>query len=376
MTNICSLQILANCKMIININNMKFKILFTTLLALSLFSSCIKDEPLNKEADIESFSLPDSILINSVISDNKVTLVIKGTDYKKLAPQIVVTPGATITPASGDTLDFTNGVTYTVVSEDKKYSKIYTVSVTSSISLKFDFEDWFMEGSLWKYPALDDDMWSSANQGIMMAKLGKVDVYPTRSTEDAFSGKHAALLETQRGGTFLVAGYVPIFSGSLFRGAFKLNMASPPKSALFGQIHPKENGKPIHMTGYYKYAPGDTLINRNGIVPNKVDELSIYAVVYKVTKGSEGLNEYLNGENVLTSDKLVGKAILEDRSPKDKYTKFDLPFVYTEELNYDLYDYKLAVVFASSKNGDFYEGAVGSKLIVDNVEVVCEYELN
>lgn len=353
---------------------MKIRILFTSILALSFFSSCIKDEPLNKEADIEVFSLPDSILTNSIISDNKVTLVLKNADYTKLAPQIIVTPGATITPASGDTLDFSNGVTYTVVSEDKKYSKVYTVNVTSSISLKFDFEDWFMEGALWKYPALVDDMWSSANQGIMTAKLGKVDVYPTRPTEDCVSGKYAALLETQKGGTFLVAGYVPIFSGSLFRGAFKLDMASPPKSALFGQIHPQESGKPVKMTGYYKYKPGETLINKNGIVAGKTDEFSIYAVIYKVTKGAEGLNEYLNGENVLTSDKLIAKAILEDRSPKALFTKFDLPFVYTEDMDYNLHDYKLAVVFASSKNGDFYEGAIGSQLIVDQVEVVCEYE--
>lgn len=351
---------------------MKFKILLLFISVLPLFSSCIKDEPLNKEADIESFSLPDSILVNSVISNNKVTLIIKNTNFnKKLAPQITVTPGATITPASGDTVDFTNDVTYTVVSEDKQYTKVYTVSVTSSLSLKFDFEDWFMEGGLWKYPALTDDMWSSANQGIMTAKLGKVDLYPTRSTTDCFSGKYAALLETQRGGTFLVAGYVPIFSGSLFRGDFKLNMASPPQSALFGQIHPKESGKPIKMTGYYKYTPGDTLINRQGIVPDKTDEFSIYAVVYKVKKGNEGLSEYLNGENILTSDKVISKAILEDRSPKAQFTKFELPFVYTEDMNYDLYNYKLAIVFASSKNGDFYEGAVGSTLIVDDVEVVC-----
>lgn len=356
---------------------MKFKILFSFISALYLFSSCIKDEPLNKEADIEVFSLPDSIMVNSVISDNKVTLVMKNANFnRRLAPQIIVTPGATVTPASGDTVDFTNDVTYTVVSEDKQYSKVYTVSVTSSLSLKFDFEDWFMEGGLWKYPALVDDMWSSANQGIMTAKLGKVDQYPTRSTTDCYSGKYAALLQTQRGGNFLVAGYVPIFSGSLFRGAFKLNMASPPTSALFGQIHPKESGTPLRMTGYYKYTPGDTLINKQGIVPNKTDEFSLYAVLYKVTKGNEGLSEYLNGENINTSDKVIARATLEDRSPKSQFTKFDLPFLYTEAMNYDLYNYKLAIVFASSKNGDFYEGAVGSTLIVDDVEVISDLSLN
>ncbi len=104
----------------------------------------------------------------------------------------------------------------------------------------------------------------------------------------------------------------------------------------------------------------------------KIDECSIYAVLYKVTKGEAGIDEYLDGTNIMTSDKVIARAQLPDGSDKSSFTEFRLPFIYTEEPDYDKYDYKLAVVFASSKEGDYYRGAVGSTLIVDKTEVVCE----
>ena len=34
--------------------------------------------------------------------------------------------------------------------------------------------------------------------------------------------------------------------------------------------------------------------------------------------------------------------------------------------------YKFAVIFSASKDGAAYEAAVGSKLLVDNVSIICE----
>ncbi len=351
--------------------NMKYILILLSLGTLFL-TSCIKDEPLYREADIVSFTIKSDDYISSSMTEDRVQLVLSAADKTNLIPEIEVSPGATISPASGVAQDFTNDVVYTVVSEDGNYSKRYTVSVTSRMGFKYDFENWTEEGAYWKYPAMSDPAWKSANQGVMTAKAGNVTEYPTRSTIDAYRGKYAALLETQVGGNFFVVGYVPVFSGSLFRGDFKLQMSNPAKSPLFGQIHPKEDGKPLKMTGYYKYTPGEKLINKQGEVAGQMDECSIYAVLYKVTKGAEGQKEYLDGTNILTSDKVVATAILEDRTAKKEYTKFELPFIYKGDIDYSQNDYKLAIVFASSKNGDFYEGAVGSTLIVDEVEVECE----
>ncbi|MDU1903782.1 MAG: PCMD domain-containing protein [Dysgonomonas sp.] len=351
---------------------MKISTLFLTGLSVLCFISCIKDEPLYREADITSFIIEGEAMISSSISENQIQLVVSDdADYKNLTPNIVLSPGAIVTPASGETIDFTDDVVYKVISEDGNYSKEYTVNVSSRISTEYDFEEWQMAGALWKYPALKDISWTSANVGIAVAKFGKVDRYPTRDTTDAHSGQYAAVLETLKGIQGSIYN-VPIFSGSLFRGEFKLQNPEFLKSPRFGQIHPKESGKPIAVTGYYKYKRGPEFIDSNNqVVPGRLDECSIYAVLFKVTKGA-GKDEFLYGDNVLTDENIIAKAILEDGGEKEEYTEFNIPFEYSKEMDYTQHDYKLTVVFASSKRGDYYEGAPGSMLIVDDVEVICE----
>jgi len=354
---------------------MKSKILMA-ISALVLVTSCIKDEPLNREADIESFKVDDDQVISVVVSeDNQIIniLMSKDADITKLTPIISVTPGATVSPASGVPQDFSDNRTiiYTVTSENKQYQKRYSVQVATTSGLKFDFEDWGtgLSGS-WKYPILTDIMWSSGNQGVIVAWFGGLkdfEKFPTYRTTDCVEGEYAAILRTDLGKSFLG---VPIFAGSLFRGKFEANTKEPLKSLYLGHIHPKSEGKPYLFKGYYKYTPGPEYKDKNGKILDKTDELSAYAVIFKVTKGN-GDDEYLNGETVLTSDKVVAKAIMEDTSAKDEFTYFSIPFEYTEEMDYTENDYKLTVVFSSSKDGNLYEGAIGSTLIVDEVEIEC-----
>ena len=56
---------------------------------------------------------------------------------------------------------------------------------------------------------------------------------------------------------------------------------------------------------------------------------------------------------------------------------FDIPFEYqngytSEKIDFETNKYKLAVVFSSSFYGDHYEGSVGSRLVVDEVNIINE----
>ena len=62
-------------------------------------------------------------------------LVPVGTSLTSLAPQIALAPGASITPASGTTVDFSNPVTYTVTSGTATVS--YKVTVTTPEAVGF-----------------------------------------------------------------------------------------------------------------------------------------------------------------------------------------------------------------------------------------------
>ena len=120
-----------------------YRIFLMCLIAISAVG-CIQEEPLNAECDIIAVTLPGNVLNRAPRIDNdKVVLIVKNdVSLLALAPEFELTPGATISPASGTTLNFVFPQTYTVTSQDGKWSKRYTVEVqrNNTISLDYGFE--------------------------------------------------------------------------------------------------------------------------------------------------------------------------------------------------------------------------------------------
>jgi hypothetical protein len=85
----------------------------------------------NNETDITGFSLPEQsgyyriIYVNHTIDIE----VVYGTDVSSLRPTISLSPGATISPPSGASRDFTNAVEYLVRAEDGVTVQAWTVTV-------------------------------------------------------------------------------------------------------------------------------------------------------------------------------------------------------------------------------------------------------
>src|SRR5512136_2120249 len=94
-------------------------VILTTIFTYSL-ASCKKDEPAKAKSDkkeILSFVLSEQKDTTQIDSQNKkVTLTVKyNTNLAKLSPVITVSEKASIHPASGDTVDFSNSpVSYIV----------------------------------------------------------------------------------------------------------------------------------------------------------------------------------------------------------------------------------------------------------------------
>ena len=60
-----------------------------------------------------------------------------------------------------------------------------------------------------------------------------------------------------------------------------------------------------------------------------------------------------------------------------EWTAFEAAFDYRADIDADLLarqGYSLAIVFSSSADGDKFEGAVGSTLMVDKVKIICTEE--
>ncbi|MDE5711421.1 PCMD domain-containing protein [Bacteroides sp.] len=358
-------------------------------------TSCIKDEALNAEADITGISFSNDILANSYIELNSsyddivnaypIRINVKeGTNLNGLAPEFELTPGATIEPASGSRQDFTKPVKYTVTSEDKKWHRTYSITIreqkASNIPTMFHFEQVRLSGGD-KYHEFYEEAngeelkWASGNPGFKIAMPNaSIADYPTVQYAEGKVGK-CVKLETRTTGSLGAMVNMPIAAGNLFLGNFNIGpaLSNPLGATRFGTPF---YSKPVRLTGYYKYKAGEKFYE-NGEYTSRKDIFNIYAFFYETTEDVETLDGTLPKLNY-EHPNMVALALISNPHETDKWEYFNIPF------DYDRYGktidnaklaagkYKLGITFASSKNGDTFEGAPGSTLLIDEVELIYE----
>ena len=360
-------------------------------------SSCFKEEAQESECDIlrASVKLPnpeavfysaaDTVaMITPDYASNTIEFrnVKMNADVTAVAPQFRITKNATIEPKSGTVLDFSKGGQYyTVTSEDKQWSRRYLVRFVKPQSFyEYNFENYFPSEN-GKYYVWSDNAegetpnWCTANAGFGVARSSASPMeYPSIPDENGYEGA-CVKLQTVSTGSWGVMTNKRLAAGNLFLGSFDLSKALTQtlQSTHFGLPTKK---KPLRFTGYYKYKPGEQMQDAKGNKIEGTDEGAIYAVVYK-NHDAEGKSIYLTGEDIMTNPLRVAMAKLYDVRRSDDWTSFDVAFDYWEDLDMSLLrnmGYSLAILCSSSKNGDLYEGALGSTLWVDNLRIITEEE--
>lgn len=358
------------------------------LLFVLTFASCIKNEALNQEADIVAAKVSnDELLIRKpLITNNEVKFFVNGgSDLTQLAPQFELTPGATIEPASGTVRNFLTPQTYTVTSEDGQWKKQYKVSfVSNDVATEYHFENirWHKAKRSWddevessffhifyELLAPKDTMdWGSGNAGFLIVNQdAKAEEYPTSQADGGVVGK-CAKLQTVSTGSFGKMMNAPIAAGNLFTGSFQIDITNPAKSTRFGLPFRK---MPTRLAGYYKYKAGETYTDKfSKVVEGKHDDFAIYAVLYEVTPQVP----YLDGTNSLSNENIVLKAELDNRKETDVWTHFVIDFKPVDGRKIDAKKlaegkYNLAIIMSSSKDGAIFNGAIGSTLYVDEMEL-------
>ena len=366
-----------------------------SLLALHfLCSSCIKDEPKNMECDVveawvegdglaQYFIRESDMHISDVPSgEERLTFIVRDLNTLPAMPvQFTLTPGATVSPANGSSQDFTNGpVTYTVTSEDGQWHRTYIVDFREATlpSNKYDFEDFELSANghyyLWYYMSDNgsiERIWASGNEGYMIAcpNTAATD-YPTVPDENGVEG-YCIKLTTRSTGSWGRTFKKPIAAGNFFLGAFdsQYSLTNTLKTTLMGIPYTKE---PVKVTGYYKYSPGEVFTDKDSQpVEGRIDEPSIYSVLY-LNHDEQGNEIMLHGDDVLSSPYIVRKAQVASLPPTAEWQRFEMTFEGSVPIDYELLanrGYNLALVFSSSKTGDLFEGALGSTLYVDKVEI-------
>lgn len=360
---------------------MKQICLFTWFFLCLTLVSCTKDEAPNAEADIvECIVSGDILKRDPIIVNDKVTLMVKtDTDLTGQAPEFKLTPGATIAPVSGTKRDFTSPQKYVVKSEDGLWTKTYTVSyIVAGISTLYNFEHVELTqekfNTFYEVDEIDGGRlfdWASGNTGFALTNMNLSDPkeFPTSSSDAGKSGK-CLKLETKSTGAFGEKLGMPIAAGNLFMGTFDVMSAitSALKATQFGL--PFEN-VPTYLTGFYKYKAGEVFSELGKPAAGKKDKCDIYAIFYE----TDDKVKTLDGTNAFTHPNLISIARIDDQKETDEWTQFYLPFVNKPGKSVDkdklkAGKYSVALVFSASLEGDRFNGAVGSTLYIDEVELV------
>ena len=371
------------------------KIIPFLLFSISLLLvSCIRDQALNMEADIETATIPDATTLlqdQPVIGDNTIIFKLKEfTGVYRFAPEFTLTPGASIKPASGTQLDFTQPQKYTVTSEDGAWTKVYTVSFVADDTQKrsYSFEEAEVvdtdspEGHfhrffdyLWTGQKKYD--WATANEGynvLAETLLGEGETltpafYPTAQIPDGYIGKGVKM---QTKGTGPLGGMFgsPMAAGNLFLGTFKLTVPAI-KSTLFGMSYNFKTA-PKSVKGYFKYKAGkDFVINSKTGSKLTKDTWDAYAILFE----KSDKNNYLSGDHAFKDARMVSVARInaDKRIETDQWTAFEIPFENVNGKSFDKNkEYMFTIVFTSSLEGDLFNGAIGSTLWIDEVKIVTE----
>lgn len=365
---------------------MKNKYLAFFIIVSLLFFSCTKEEILNSEADIISIMVPSEILkVDPVVENNRITVRVKfDVDLNQQAPQFELSQGATISPKSGTTLNFTQPQLYTVTSEDGQYSKEYTVSyIKTEIELHYNFNNYRLDES-GKYHVFfeknskgDNIMdWASGNSAfVLLAGSSPAEQYPTTYatvSQDNFAAK----LTTLTTGPFGAMYGMPLAAGNLFMGNFDgaAALTNPLEAVKMGVPFEHE---PKILKGTFKYSRGIEYIGAANEQGEKIDKWDIYAIFYD-NIDSDGGKLMLDGSNKFSHENLISIARIDQKKAveTDSWTEFEIPFVQKSGKSIDPQKlanggYNISIVMTSSIGGDFFRGAINSTLLIDKLEIIC-----
>lgn len=373
-------------------------LLFLVCLAIAgtLFTSCIKEEALNTEADIEMATIENGsqlLQVEPLITNNRVTFKLRHfSGNYNYSPEFVLTEGATIEPVNGTELDFQTPQTYTVTSEDGAWKKQYTIEfvVDEGTLLAYSFENAdliesrkdlryyhkFFDYSIDMETKKED--WDSGNAGyaflMNLSNGGKdelsPDKFPTYQSSEGYVGK-GAVLQTMSTGSLGAAFKSPLAAGSLFLGSFNVSaVMTPLKTTLFGQPY-SYSSAPKSITGYFKYEAGEDFVVNSGSSDLTTDTWDAYAILFEKV----GSDNYLTGDHNFEDPRIVSIARITDdiRIETGEWTPFDMSFNYVNGKSFDAdKEYMFTIVFSSSKEGAVFNGAIGSTLHIDEVKIAIE----
>ena len=280
---------------------------------------------------------------------------------------------ATSSLAKGDTVDAVTPYAFTVTAEDGSVHTYY-LAVDRSLGEEqiadADFEEWHevMGGLTGKTPYLepgvDKRVWATANAALATFKVS--DTNTTRYT--TADGSYAIKMKTIKAPALVRIAAATAFTGVFYKDIALGDPQHPQNAVDFGIPF---SSRPVSISFRYYYSPGDDNQDADGQSLDYSDAGDVYFLL-----------EVRSGEDENRVIERLGTAWLRQNSAMGNWKDTTLEIIYgelpTDAPNWQkptsgLYASPSALpthaslVMSSSAMGDFFEGAIGSELIVDNV---------
>lgn len=348
--------------------------------AVLFFTACVKEDHFGESpyANIKKMVVSNQSG-NAIINSEESTVTVEipgGVDLTEITIQTLeVSSFASSSYNIGDTIDLTEDFTITLISENGTVQtwtiSAFVASATPQLD-NYDLNKWYQTATEYYEPgeSATTSIWGTGNRGTQL--LNKLATIP----KDFGNGNLAAQMETLSNGPLGTVFGTPISSGSIFTGFFNadnIDVANPEAAIEFGTPFA---GRPNALKLKYSYEPGATNKDQSGTELNFSDACDIYALLeVRINNTVERLgtawfrsDDLQNG--LITIEIPFNYGELDASFPtymqpgNGLYVDADqVPFILPTHITF---------VASSSFDGANFAGAVGSKLVVDDIELIYE----
>ena len=226
------------------------------------------------------------------------------------------------------------------------------------------FDEWYLEGKIW-YPyakGTSPNVWDSANPGAA-TYIGS-STQPSEDVAVSGDGKMAAQMESKNA-------VIAFAAGNLYIGKFgRINGIG---AILDWGV--EFSDKPMGLKGYYKYSPM-TISHAKApyldLIGNALDKCQIQIFLtdwdepFTVNTLAGQFVDLQNDPNIIAYGKL------ESDETVAEYREFYIPLEYRDKTRTPKY---IVISCCASYLGDYFTGGEGSKLLVDEFELVYDEPL-
>ena len=351
------------------------------ILTLVLLSACISEDffGLSPYADVKSLEVSNQASQSIIDNQNKVVTVEMppGISLDNITIRsISVSSFANPELKQGDTIDLNADVPFSITAEDgstTQWTIRAEVAAANPQLTNSDFNLWYQANGGYFEPgeAADNTIWGTGNPGTTLLGL-----YATNPLERETNDDFAAKMETLDNGRLPASLGFPISAGTVYTGKFlpdKIDPTNPRAAIDFGTPFA---GRPAAFEIEYSYIPGPENKDKNGNLLPFDDNCDIYALL-EVRQGDDvrrlatawfRSDQVQEGFARLTVNFTYGEL---DNSFPDFMKPPDGKYVSPDSASFILPSH-ITFVASSSYNGDNFAGAVGSTLLVDNLQLIYQ----